>query len=392
MSFSCGKCKVVLESDGSHTKCTGCNNRYHYGCSVSSTTWKAKSQQLKDEWRCESCRKNGPPKTPTTEQQPLSRQQSSLGNSLVEQLSAFESKCKSWFTEYDTNNKTRIKNLTTVMESRFDKLTITLIKKLEELEANNVALKNELSEANAKISSLELKMMNSNSLPLSSFPLMNSNNQTAVSQQARSGVNYKGAVLSETSLSASCGAPPPSVQSKPPAPPAPTPAVATPSTSSNPSADEGWTAVHYPNKNKKKPAPKIGTKQASVAGSGNASAGTLSIVRPRDPRPRTSALFVTRFAPTVTSNDIKLHVEGAVKLSQIKVSKIKSKYQDHYASFHVQVLSSEFTKIDDVSIWPDGCLIKTYLGRLLPDVVVDENAASHVVDPAGTGDTSNPSS
>lgn len=58
--MDCGKCTLELDSDGSYTECLGCGKHFHYACSVSKTTWKAKTPELKEEWRCMFCMRNPP--------------------------------------------------------------------------------------------------------------------------------------------------------------------------------------------------------------------------------------------------------------------------------------------------------------------------------------------
>ncbi len=44
--------------DGEEIKCKEikCKGNYHHGCSISETTWKAKSKDMKAAWRCVACR------------------------------------------------------------------------------------------------------------------------------------------------------------------------------------------------------------------------------------------------------------------------------------------------------------------------------------------------
>ncbi|KAI5711797.1 hypothetical protein M8J76_016705 [Diaphorina citri] len=96
------------------------------------------------------------------------------------------------------------------------------------------------------------------------------------------------------------------------------------------------------------------------------------LVRKVGDKVKTNALFVTRFSPSVTSTMIKDIIQRNVKLSRLSVSKIQTRYQDSYSSFHVEVLASEFHLIDDENIWPDGCLIKQFYGKLLPQIIIHE--------------------
>lgn len=55
--MACSKCKNDLPRNGDFVTCGNCKNQYHYECSnISATTWKAKSQSKKANWKCVSCR------------------------------------------------------------------------------------------------------------------------------------------------------------------------------------------------------------------------------------------------------------------------------------------------------------------------------------------------
>lgn len=52
----CSKCVQTLPSDGGFVSCMGCEGNYHFDCSIQYSTWNAKSEALKRNWRCETCR------------------------------------------------------------------------------------------------------------------------------------------------------------------------------------------------------------------------------------------------------------------------------------------------------------------------------------------------
>ena len=93
-------------------------------------------------------------------------------------------------------------------------------------------------------------------------------------------------------------------------------------------------------------------------------------------RDKKKALFVTRFGPNVTIQD----VEDIVKDLDIpiKCTKLKTKYNT-YSSFHVEVNESEFQELSNPDIWPKGIMIGPFYGRLkeekdLNDINVNENS------------------
>jgi len=87
---------------------------------------------------------------------------------------------------------------------------------------------------------------------------------------------------------------------------------------------------------------------------------------------RRKALFVSRFDPQVSEEDIKNSLKNLVKLSSLNCTKLKTKFSS-YSSFHVSVEESDFTLINDTAIWPAGCLIAPFYGRLLPEQCCDNS-------------------
>jgi hypothetical protein len=49
-------------------------------------------------------------------------------------------------------------------------------------------------------------------------------------------------------------------------------------------------------------------------------------------------------------------------------TRLKTKF-NFYASFHISVTEDGFSLINDVGVWPSGCLIAPYYGKLTPDQV-----------------------
>lgn len=54
----CAKCSGMLSEEGSFVVCKGCNGRYHYECSVSSSTYNAMGHKKRVAWRCYVCRES----------------------------------------------------------------------------------------------------------------------------------------------------------------------------------------------------------------------------------------------------------------------------------------------------------------------------------------------
>lgn len=414
----CGKCALEVTAETGSIRCRGCNYRYHYQCSLSSSTWKAKSQDGKDAWRCEACRRQAKQQSQksdgnddTDDNSEKSGETRNSGESDI--MSHVQATLKPLFEEHTkvasnliSESEKNLKNHVQAVHKNTEKLVTSLCSKIDELckslkcvqasqeklLEDNVLLKNELRSAKEKISSLELKIQPAvpshtsyANVILDSKRAGSSNpqhskshssvvgdlNAAHVNQQISPRVNGsqpRHQLIAQQSHGSSSTTRTTNTPSRAP--------------DSGPvqrgggvgGTDGGDWQVQTNRRrgrtNNSVPI-KIGTKQQ---------ASSVPLVRPKDPTTRTSALFVTRFAPEVKARDIKELVESSLSLSQLNVSKIKTRRQDLYSSFHVEVLESDFEKIDDVSIWPDGCMIKPYQGRLLPRIVLQDDPANIVPD------------
>lgn len=84
-------------------------------------------------------------------------------------------------------------------------------------------------------------------------------------------------------------------------------------------------------------------------------------------RTRYKALFITRLDPTTTAEEVENDLKADLPLlDDLKVSKLATRL-NHYASFHIQVPLKDFPLINNTTIWPEGILVKEFLGRLTPD-------------------------
>jgi hypothetical protein len=80
-------------------------------------------------------------------------------------------------------------------------------------------------------------------------------------------------------------------------------------------------------------------------------------------RVKTKALFVSRFSPEVSSRDIEKFLKEQLKLSLPICTRLKTEFKT-YASFHISVTEDNFSLIYNTGVWPDGCLIPPFYGRL----------------------------
>lgn len=401
--MDCGKCSLpVVQSDG-YIKCQGCQTRYHYPCSLKQSTWRSKSKKLQDEWRCRvKCKSADDP----------ADNADNKDENAGELSDDIESILKALFQEFVQSNSTEISNLESNLKNhvnsvheKTDKLIYALTSKIDEiyhtlksvrasqkeLIAENTKLKDEVTLACEKIGTLELKMQ---STQLSATPTPSTYAHTLAHHsqlipQSRSTGNITGS--SNNNATVTVTKPPGNEARLPKSPVVHSPQsnsgtgsvaghakeprlLTAPSGASVSSGTSGkslttvadWKRVTYQKRTRPRVEPKIGTKTVPTL-----NASSLPMVRANPPK--TAALFVSRFCPTVTSQDIKNTVTNSVpNLSHLKVSKIKTKYQENYASFHVEVLSTDFPKIDEAGVWPDGCLIKPYEGYLRAHIVIPD--------------------
>jgi hypothetical protein len=68
---------------------------------------------------------------------------------------------------------------------------------------------------------------------------------------------------------------------------------------------------------------------------------------------RFNAFFVSRFSPEVIADDV-----------EILETKLNT-----YPSFRVSVIEDEFPLINNIDVWPAGCQIASFNGKLIPDQV-----------------------
>jgi hypothetical protein len=101
---------------------------------------------------------------------------------------------------------------------------------------------------------------------------------------------------------------------------------------------------------KKQRTPTLGVRNASA----------LTVIAKKA---KTMSLFVSRFSPDVTAQDIKSSLEEQLELSYLTCTRLKTKFNT-YASFHVSAIEKDFPLINNTGVWPNGCLIAPFYGRL----------------------------
>ncbi|KAL1458916.1 hypothetical protein WDU94_010940 [Cyamophila willieti] len=414
-----------------YVKCYGCSNRYHYACSLSQSTWRSKGQDAKEAWRCEVCRRNSKKGDESVTDCEVESLCPGAGESSLV-LKFIQSSLQSFCSQHDKKTSDMIKtveknvqsmnnNLSNLVEKLLTKIDVLAIT-ITSLENNqkvlledNSHLKKSLNVATQKIRTLELKM--DSLIVIGNSPTSSSSTSTPADAMNRIRSSYS-AVLSRDNVSVShvpashvtrADTPlTPTIPTNVPTLPGQSQVNARSSGAAGAGAGAAVSADHGPTLDRgvvqgatvdlrnseewnvvdrrrmmrsgpsNRPPPMIGTKTAAQGGR-----STLPTVK-KETRVKTSALFVSRFAPLVTTEDIK-GLLSTMNLPNLKISQIQTKHQDLYSSFHVEVLALDFSKIYDVGVWPEGCLIKPYVGRLLPQIVVNN---SPTTDPAGSAGTS----
>lgn len=119
-------------------------------------------------------------------------------------------------------------------------------------------------------------------------------------------------------------------------------------------------------KNKINPSPKkITGKKARIPNFGVKNTSSLAVI---EKRPKRAALFVSRLLPSTGEQDIIKSISDQISINPFKCSKLKTKFSS-YTSFHVSVEEQDFDAVSNTELWPEGCLIMPFYGRLLPNQV-----------------------
>lgn len=384
---NCDKCNLVIDGDAGSARCSGCNKRFHFGqCSVSASTWRAKGQPQRDEWRCKTCiqaSKGSKPNDITPEvlsENPadmLKSIQDSFGQFVLQQDKKFnnlKSDLKSQSADLFSNLEKLLHGLVTELkEVKSEVKTMVAQQKLLTEEKN--VLKTDLIDAKKRIAEWELKMSQAAKQDTGTPPTYanaihrdfryQQNDNHASGDRARVSKPHTPTRSTGDITAVTSARPQMSSSASRNASAAAVGSTAEESSAPAPGGDvNGWRTANY---RRKRTDAKIGKKSLDQV------TGTQSNLMAA-PRVQTSAMFVSRFSPTVSSKCIADMVQSSAnQLTQLKVTKLKCRHADKYSSFHVEVLLSEFEQIDDVSIWPDGCLMKPFNGRLKPEFIVMED-------------------
>lgn len=106
---------------------------------------------------------------------------------------------------------------------------------------------------------------------------------------------------------------------------------------------------------------------------GTSDPGSITVVSPklthsadqqptRDVSRRPPAMFVSRLSPETTSEALSSHLTS-LNAPPVTCKRLKTRFTN-YASFHVVFSDEYFERLQDPSLWPNGCLFKRFLGPL----------------------------
>ncbi|GBM27108.1 hypothetical protein AVEN_189878-1 [Araneus ventricosus] len=86
--------------------------------------------------------------------------------------------------------------------------------------------------------------------------------------------------------------------------------------------------------------------------------------------PKRKAIFLSRLGPETTVNDITNFL-APLNLKFLQCHRLKTKYQT-YASFRLDVYENDLKQLLDSKVWPEGCLIAEFYGKLRNDQISQE--------------------
>lgn len=111
------------------------------------------------------------------------------------------------------------------------------------------------------------------------------------------------------------------------------------------------------------------TKPQSKPRGHNTGTSRLTTLRATDAevpqRMQQKALFVTRLEKDTSEQDLQIHLRKILpKEVPVQITKLRSEYQQFYASFHIAVPAEIFSEVNDDSIWPIGVRFRQFRGQL----------------------------
>lgn len=134
--MACFQCKATLPSDGDYVNCGKCNNCFHYDCSgMKKSTWRSKSEKLKNEWACVNCRIKKPrTQSLEDEQEPDDPTYMALKRFL-----------EAMFKKQERIILERVDNITTLLNQVEDRF-LQMADNIKDLESKTNTMKNDIED------------------------------------------------------------------------------------------------------------------------------------------------------------------------------------------------------------------------------------------------------
>jgi len=102
-------------------------------------------------------------------------------------------------------------------------------------------------------------------------------------------------------------------------------------------------------------------KTARTVSRGTRSNTALSVVSKR------KSLFLSRLSFATSIDDLSGYIVNELAINGVECSRLKTKVDNKYASFHLSVPEDSFEILSNVDSWPQGCILAPFWGRLRPD-------------------------
>jgi len=87
---------------------------------------------------------------------------------------------------------------------------------------------------------------------------------------------------------------------------------------------------------------------------------TLNVVSKR------KALFISRLSFDTSVDELSSYIDKELAIKGVDCTRLKTKVENKYASFHLSVPEESFEPLLNVELWPHGCILAPFWGSLRP--------------------------
>lgn len=95
-------------------------------------------------------------------------------------------------------------------------------------------------------------------------------------------------------------------------------------------------------------------------------------------RVKTKYLFISHFSPEVSVTYIKIYLVDQLKLSLLTCTRLKTKFR-MYASFHILINEQGLPWVNNMGVWPSGCLTAPFYGQFNPNQIYSPEVSNILV-------------